>query len=390
MSFVSRISHIAAAALLGCAAIVAGSAAHAEDGPLDITSEALPLNEDDPAVQRVGKRLAYRGGLVLSGEDPRFGGISGLRWLRGDDFLAVTDQGDWLRLTLEEEDGELTGVSAAEIGRLTDERGAPLITKPLADAEALTVVRRDGEPVAAHIYFERAHRGWAYDLGEEGTPTDWTRELVIGDWTAELPVNGGMEAVAGTSNGVFIFPEELRTEDGKVRVRRSRVVDGKRLGSELLLDLPPSFKPTDAHALPGDDILLLSRRFSPLQGVAARFDIVRFVPGTEDRPPALVRRPLALFEPPLAVDNFEALAVRRVDGRTLVYVASDDNFNALQRTLLMKFELLPPRRRSARQNRAPEEPQEAAATTPAAERPREGQERTQRQALEEADPQQRD
>jgi hypothetical protein len=50
---------------------------------------------------------------------------------------------------------------------------------------------------------------------------------------------------------------------------------------------------------------------------------------------------IARFGAPLLVDNMEALAVRREGERRFVYLASDDNFNALQRTLLLKFELLP-------------------------------------------------
>jgi hypothetical protein len=52
-------------------------------------------------------------------------------------------------------------------------------------------------------------------------------------------------------------------------------------------------------------------------------------------------REIARFGAPLLVDNMEALAVRREGERRFVYLASDDNFNALQRTLLLKFELLP-------------------------------------------------
>jgi hypothetical protein len=35
----------------------------------------------------------------------------------------------------------------------------------------------------------------------------------------------------------------------------------------------------------------------------------------------------------------EALAVEREGGRTILWIASDDNFNPLQRTLLLKFGL---------------------------------------------------
>ena len=43
--------------------------------------------------------------------------------------------------------------------------------------------------------------------------------------------------------------------------------------------------------------------------------------------------------PPRPVDNMEALAVSREGGRTIVRIASDDNYLALQRTLLLEFEL---------------------------------------------------
>ena len=48
---------------------------------------------------------------------------------------------------------------------------------------------------------------------------------------------------------------------------------------------------------------------------------------------------LARLESPLAVDNMEGLAVTQEDGRDIVWIISDDNFNAFQRTLLMKFAL---------------------------------------------------
>ena len=49
---------------------------------------------------------------------------------------------------------------------------------------------------------------------------------------------------------------------------------------------------------------------------------------------------LARLAPPYTVDNFEGLAVfpdKR--GGTIIYILSDDNFNPLQRTLLLQFRL---------------------------------------------------
>jgi hypothetical protein len=64
---------------------------------------------------------------------------------------------------------------------------------------------------------------------------------------------------------------------------------------------------------------------------------------------ALETREIARLEPPLTLDNFEGMEVRRdARGRTLVYLLSDDNNCAkrpgatragLQRTLLLQFTL---------------------------------------------------
>ena len=50
---------------------------------------------------------------------------------------------------------------------------------------------------------------------------------------------------------------------------------------------------------------------------------------------------LATLAPPLTVDNFEGVAARRgPQGETLIYLVSDDNFQAAQRTYLMMFRLI--------------------------------------------------
>lgn len=329
--------------------------AQAEDGPVPVTAAPLALSDTDATVETIG-RLAYRGGLVLSSSEERVGGVSGLRWLGGDRFLAITDQGDWLRLDTEEADGRLSGIAAARIGILTDDRGAPLLVKPLADAEALTIQRKDGEPAAANVYFERSHRAWRYALDEDGGIGAFVREVPLGDWTEALPENGGIEAVAGTDRGTFLIPEDLR-RDGRVLAHRQwRGGDGKLRTSEIPFELPADFKPTDAHALPDGGILLLSRRYSPLQGVAARLDLLEFQ-ASPSGPGRLKRTPLTMLKAPLTVDNMEALAIRVSGERTFLYLMSDDNFSPVQRTLLMKFELMPAKR--AAQARPSAKPPEA-------------------------------
>jgi hypothetical protein len=51
---------------------------------------------------------------------------------------------------------------------------------------------------------------------------------------------------------------------------------------------------------------------------------------------------LALLRRPLSVDNFEGVACRLGPrGESLIYLVSDDNFSATQRTLLLQFALDP-------------------------------------------------
>ena len=48
---------------------------------------------------------------------------------------------------------------------------------------------------------------------------------------------------------------------------------------------------------------------------------------------------IAELRSPASVDNFEALSVTQEGGETIVRLASDNNFMAMQRTLLLEFRL---------------------------------------------------
>ena len=102
--------------------------------------------------------------------------------------------------------------------------------------------------------------------------------------------------------------------------------------------LKGGFRPTGAATLAKGDVLVLERRFTLRDGVAGRIRRINstdIVPG-EHLNPDLV----AEFRDPVAVDNFEGIAVRQGPrGETLIYIVSDNNFNPLQRTILMMFEL---------------------------------------------------
>jgi hypothetical protein len=319
----SRLARLAMAALL---ALALGAQMPAP-APLDVTSRRFALNPADPAQDRVG-RLRYLGGVELRSRDARVGGISGMRFLGDGSLMAVTDAGDLLTLSLEEAGERLTGVRSLAIARIPGPDGQPLRGKAEADAESLEL-DADGTPFIA---FERRHRIMRFPAGDRRP-----RPLRFADepWLQSLPGNGGIEAMARIGpSWLFLAEDPPAGAHAGVLVARSGA-DGAY--GRVRLDPPAGFKPTDAAAVDDRTVAILLRRFSPATGVAgavglARVDHERLVLG----PLELV----ATFAPPLSVDNLEALAIRREGERTFLYIASDDNFSPLQRSLLMKFELL--------------------------------------------------
>ena len=66
-----------------------------------------------------------------------------------------------------------------------------------------------------------------------------------------------------------------------------------------------------------------------------RAEAADFQPGATAKP-----RELARLASPLAVDNLEGIAATKGPrGETLLWLISDDNFNPLQRNILLLFEL---------------------------------------------------
>ena len=93
--------------------------------------------------------------------------------------------------------------------------------------------------------------------------------------------------------------------------------------------------------LPNCDIAVVERSFSVVSGLKIRVTRVRTA---EIQATKLISpEELAYLSYPLSVDNFEGIAARvSKNGKTLIYLVSDDNFNSEQRPLLVMFELNAP------------------------------------------------
>ncbi|MFL5539993.1 MAG: esterase-like activity of phytase family protein [Longimicrobiaceae bacterium] len=321
--------------------LLAGSADAQER--IAVTATPVPLNPRDPAQTTVG-RLRYLGGVQLTSSDPRFGGLSGLRWHDGT-LYAVSDLGDFFTLTLVEAGGRLVGVRDARIRRLKGTDGLMLARgKDDSDSESLELHFRRGcrrcPPDSAVVAFERNNRLLAYRLVDglpAGAATEYTWSAA---WRRGLPNNGGVEAMAGG----YLLSEELRTPEGRASGRLNWWIGDRAAHGEREMDLPVSdgFSPTDADVgelRPDHPIVVLQRHYTPQTGASAR--IVIFHPSPENGGPrreVVGLETLAELAPPLSVDNMEGLAFRD-DGGSFIYVISDDNFSPTQRTLLLKFEI---------------------------------------------------
>ncbi len=317
-----------ASALLALAACSTASADAPGLQPIAITATPVPLDNADPAHDRVG-RLRYMGGVALKSSDPRFGGISGLRYTGPGQLLGITDGGHWVTLRLREEEGRLVGIDGGAMDIIHGPQREPLKGKAHVDAEAL-----EYGPEGATVAFEREHRIWHYRaLDAQARSEAFPDER----WLASLPLNEGVEAMAKIGNAWLYIAEVRLPDDGHEGVL---LVPGgiNRSYARVKVDVPPPYNPTDAHALGPDQVLILARRFSPLQGVGAALLLADV-----DAKHLTLGKPTLLAElaPPLSIDNMEGLAVSHEGGRSFIYMASDDNFSPLQRTLLLKFELLP-------------------------------------------------
>ena len=312
--------------LFVAALLVAASIGVAAAEPIAVDGRSVPLDDGDPARNAVGA-LRYRGGLDLSSADSRFGGLSGLAVSAdGGRMIAVSDRGMRFDARLAYDGrGNLAGVREARLAILFGVEGRPLVKKKKSDAESLAPV--DGGLLVA---FERRHRILRY-AGTAPIPVALARPKGV----KKAPKNGGIEALTALADGrLLALTEKLAMAGGRL----GWVGDGKAW-APLVYVPKERFDPSGAALLPGGDVVVLERAYSPLSGPGAR--LVRLAHADVVPDGLLVGREIALLWAPLSVDNFEGVAARRGgSGETLIYLLSDDNFNPLQRTLLLMFELV--------------------------------------------------
>ena len=309
--------------------------------PIAISTQNLAYFEPSQQSRTMFGQLAYRGGLELHSDDRRFGGLSGIAVLPNSDrLLMVSDTGYWLSLDVIEIDEILVGAANAQIERIRMGDDQTPVRSGRADAEGIDL-RRTTEGVDLYASFERVRRVGRFSWFDTDTLSAIrsTAELDVPDELRHQQFNRGLEAIAlppvPGDDRFVILAEQPGRQPGEI--------PGWfwNQGSYQAFTVPKSarYAITDAAFLPDGRLMVLERRFNLLDGVGARiraFDLTKLMAKAD-------RQGEVLFEATLRqqIDNMEGLAVRQtVEGRTFLYLVSDDNHAVLQRTLLLKFELI--------------------------------------------------
>lgn len=335
---------ILAAGLLvagGLAAIVLTSSmqpfvAHAEDAAVSANQIATFMGVS------VGGRvqgLVWRGGIEMNGGTDTFGGLSGLGFVGADgELVMVSDRGRFVsgQLIYDEQQRPL-GIVGVSIDPIQNTKGAALPRAYTRDAEALSVIVREGVAAAVRVGFENLTRVADFRL-VDGRPVGPARDVDIPGWLSETRTNQTLEAVcvappaSPVAGSTVLLTEGIIDDDGL----HSAWLLGRNDKGPLSYRSSEGMNPTDCAFLPNGDLLVLERGLALLS-----FNMkLKRIAAADVKPGAHLEGELLLEAAGSDIDNMEAVAVHQApDGSTRIAIVSDNNFSDWERSLLLEFSL---------------------------------------------------
>lgn len=297
-------------------------------GPLLVTARPLPLSAEG-SVRSVGA-LDYLGGWQLSSPHQGFGGISSLLVDHTGRILALSDSGTLMGFAVKPgQDGRRPFIAPLPVRQ--EDRDEPWWAW---DSESLA---HDPATDRYWVGFEMLQRICRYAPG-------FARVEACRTWPEieAWPETGSIESMARLPDGRFLAIAEMgMARDGShdtLLFAGDPAESGTAAPLHLRYAPPRGYRPTDAVALDERHLLVLNRRVT-LQNLFTAVLAIVELPARPRSGNLLQAHSLARLAPPLLADNFEALAVNHEGARTIVWIASDDNHEFFQRTLLLKFAL---------------------------------------------------
>jgi hypothetical protein len=331
---------------------------------IDMTATPIAMNASNPAQRKIGT-ISFVTGYELNSSDPRFGGLSGIEVLADGNLLAISDKGYFVWIDLDRD-----GVKpmAARLSTMRDAGGQPMAGIAGDGAEGLAV-----NGGMALVSFEGNHRVLAFDVrrcgaAARGAPIVFDNfglplreafeesRITVGERDGSEPLAVtqdwymfmGIEKKSGGTNSLSARPIEAEPDfDLRVGVEAPEFAG---------IDVVPGTKGN------GSVRAFLVHRAPGAKDGAARImqtDLHRYEDHTRGRGisrgemEARARqrysetgwRELAQFDQVGLFDRYEGIAARELsDGRVRLYLISDDDFSATDRTALMIFDVPKPTR----------------------------------------------
>lgn len=271
--------------------------------------------------------LTYLKGWHLKSDDEKFGGFSALDITRNR-LVAITDRGDWLLADFNIDKPE--PLSNAVMVPFSGKTGSRKV-----DFDAEGLLRAD---FGYYVSFEQNHRvDYVRAPGMPAVPPDCPPDFPINADLSRLSPNGGIEALTWISPGrILLFAEQGRDWQGYLPVFDQTPDAGFKRGYAA----PVGYSPTASTQLPDGSLLVVNRKYSPIDGVSVKLVHIDLSVALGKGP--LKGRTIATLEAPFPADNFEAVNVMDTEmgtenGKPIILLMSDDNFSSRQRTLLLAF-----------------------------------------------------
>jgi hypothetical protein len=334
--------------MTACAAIALAAPAKAQcpggDPSVPVTVDAKPLTAFSlraPGQRRFGM-VEYLGGLELKSSHREFGGFSAIRVEPdGQHFISLSDRGWWLTGRIVYDRGQPAGIADARMAPMLGPDGRTLKARGWYDTESLA--ERDGW---LYVGIERVNRIVRFDFARCGFRARATEYPAAATAAARppysnLPYNKGLEALTfaprsgGLGGALIAFSERGLDPNGNLQA----FLIGGAMPGEFSVRRRDNFDISDSVTLPSGNVLLLERRFTWWTGIAIR---LRRIAISDIAPGALVDGAELLFaDMGYEIDNMEGLSVHTDANSAIVLtMVSDDNFNFLQRTVLLQFRLV--------------------------------------------------
>lgn len=305
--------------------------------PLPATAEPLAVtthpirNFAIASTERRFGLLEFLGGLEIVSPDSRFGGISGIEVTNGGRrAMLVSDDGYLIRGDLTHDGADLSGFDNVEIDRIF-----PGSDMAKDDNDVEDIALDPADPTRGAIVLERRRQALTGFRIAGGVPASF-QPIAVKAPDALLESNTGLESVAFAPPGSPAAGRIVAIAEDARKPRRDRI-PGWIIGSGAFTIVKrDDFDISSARFLPGGDLMLLERRYTPGWGVAMRLrriSAAKLVPGGELDGEILLEGGLLN-----QIDNMEGLSVHRDEfGRTILTLVSDDNKSVLQRTVMLQF-----------------------------------------------------